>query len=348
MIDDRTTNWTVVPCPTEPWARLVFPDLAPDEALERLWEQVAHVCRLDEPDPVAAWNERADDARRRRRAAQRAALRRAPLRGAGTDLTIGLLPTSTLPRRAGRDGRRDRPPREPARPRRSTRRPTRSGPTGVVALDEAARPRRRDDHPRPRGALRGRARGRDRRRAGRRRDARPGRASTTAPRASARSRSSTARAASAGSAPSSTTRCWTRTPPATSRSATAWTRASRTRRPRPPEPQLDPHRLHDRRRRGRRHRDHARRRAGAGAPRRHLADLDRAGCQRCQGYAAVPRYLPRASTRANSDGDDAPASMRPGGSTTGRSSRGGRGGPRPRIERAIRSGPMIVQWKPSG
>jgi len=60
VIGDRTTNWTVVPCPTEPWARLVFPDLPPDEAFDRLWEQVAHVCRLDEPDPVAMWNERAD------------------------------------------------------------------------------------------------------------------------------------------------------------------------------------------------------------------------------------------------------------------------------------------------
>src|SRR5919204_3412665 len=36
LIADRSTNWTVVPCPTGQWARLVHPDLPPDEALEKL------------------------------------------------------------------------------------------------------------------------------------------------------------------------------------------------------------------------------------------------------------------------------------------------------------------------
>ena len=53
-----------MPCPTPAWARLVFPDLDDDAALDRLWEEVAHVCRLDEPDPVAAWEQRADELER--------------------------------------------------------------------------------------------------------------------------------------------------------------------------------------------------------------------------------------------------------------------------------------------
>jgi len=96
VIADRTTNWTVVPCPTEPWARLVFPDLPAEEALDRLWEQVAYVCRLDEPDPAAAWRERAaalDEAAERLNERRFDAMR---FEGPGTDLTIGLLPTSTF------------------------------------------------------------------------------------------------------------------------------------------------------------------------------------------------------------------------------------------------------------
>ena len=96
VISDGTTNWTVVPCPTEPWARLVHPDLPPDEALDRLWQDVAHVCRLDESDPVAAWQERADTLTA---AAARLNERRFDslhFEGAGTDLTIGLLETSTF------------------------------------------------------------------------------------------------------------------------------------------------------------------------------------------------------------------------------------------------------------
>jgi aminopeptidase len=94
VINAGMTNWTVVPCPSEPWAVLVRPDLPPEEALDRLWEDVAHVCRLDEPDPVAAWKERAD--------ALSAAAERVNTRefdalhfeGPGTDLTVGLLPSS--------------------------------------------------------------------------------------------------------------------------------------------------------------------------------------------------------------------------------------------------------------
>ena len=60
VVNERTTNWTIVPCPTIGWARQVHPGLPDEEALARLSEQVLHVCRLDEEDPVAAWKERAD------------------------------------------------------------------------------------------------------------------------------------------------------------------------------------------------------------------------------------------------------------------------------------------------
>ena len=32
VVNARTTNWTAVPCPTQPWAELVFPDAPPAEA----------------------------------------------------------------------------------------------------------------------------------------------------------------------------------------------------------------------------------------------------------------------------------------------------------------------------
>jgi aminopeptidase len=94
LVNDRTTNWTISPCPTPGWAELVHPDLEPAAALERLWEQIIHVCRIDEPDPVAAWEARID---RLVAAADRLdELRLDALRfeGPGTDLTVGLLPGS--------------------------------------------------------------------------------------------------------------------------------------------------------------------------------------------------------------------------------------------------------------
>ncbi len=95
VLNERTTNWTIAPCPSEGWASLVHPDLAADAALAKLWEQVVHVCRLDEQDPVAAWRERMATlagAAERLTAERFDALH---FEGPGTDLTVGLLPSST-------------------------------------------------------------------------------------------------------------------------------------------------------------------------------------------------------------------------------------------------------------
>jgi aminopeptidase len=94
VVNARTTNWTAVPCPTRPWAALVYPELEPDAAFERLWEQVLHICRLDEPDPVAAWTARQDvlvGVSERLTGRRFDALH---FEGPGTDLRVGLLPTS--------------------------------------------------------------------------------------------------------------------------------------------------------------------------------------------------------------------------------------------------------------
>jgi aminopeptidase len=94
VVNERTTNWTIVPYPTLGWARQVHPGLPDDEALARLSEQILHVCRLDEADPVAAWKERADllvDTAARVTARRFDALR---FEGPGTNLTVGLLPTT--------------------------------------------------------------------------------------------------------------------------------------------------------------------------------------------------------------------------------------------------------------
>jgi aminopeptidase len=92
VINQRLVNWTVVPAPTGRWARLVYPELGQADALERLWAEIGHVCRLDEPDPVAAWaarGEELEDLARRLAAAQFDALH---FEGQGTDLVVGLFP----------------------------------------------------------------------------------------------------------------------------------------------------------------------------------------------------------------------------------------------------------------
>ncbi|HEX8122819.1 MAG TPA: aminopeptidase [Solirubrobacteraceae bacterium] len=95
VVNDRTTNWSAIAGPSPGWAGVVFPDLPPDEALDRLWELILHVLRLDEDDPVAAWQERSTTLKG---AASRLTERRFDalhFEGPGTDLTVGLLPSSS-------------------------------------------------------------------------------------------------------------------------------------------------------------------------------------------------------------------------------------------------------------
>jgi aminopeptidase len=94
VVNEATTNWTIVPFPTAGWAGRVHPDLPADEALAKLSQEILHVCRLDEDDPVAAWQERMGvlvGAAERVTARRFDALR---FEGEGTDLTVGLLPTT--------------------------------------------------------------------------------------------------------------------------------------------------------------------------------------------------------------------------------------------------------------
>jgi aminopeptidase len=94
VINARTTNWTVVPYATREWAHVVHPELAPDAALERLWDELVYVLRLDEDDPAAAWRARVGRLHEVARRLDDARLDALRFTGPGTDLTVGLLPTS--------------------------------------------------------------------------------------------------------------------------------------------------------------------------------------------------------------------------------------------------------------
>lgn len=94
VVDRATTNWTICPAPTVPWAEFVYPELRGEAALDRLWEAIAHICRLDEDDAAAAWRERMGTLKA---VAARLTERRFDamrLHGPGTDLTVGLFPSS--------------------------------------------------------------------------------------------------------------------------------------------------------------------------------------------------------------------------------------------------------------
>jgi len=86
-LSEGAANWTIVAYPNEGWARTVFGE--PD--VERLWEAVATAVRLDEPDPVAAWQEHIAKLVARAGALKERRFDALSYRGPGTELTVGLL-----------------------------------------------------------------------------------------------------------------------------------------------------------------------------------------------------------------------------------------------------------------
>jgi aminopeptidase len=94
VINARTTNWCVVPWATLDWARIVHPELDDDAALAKLWEQLVYMLRLDTDDAGAAWRERVGELHAVGKRLDAAGLDALRFEGPGTDLTVGLLPTS--------------------------------------------------------------------------------------------------------------------------------------------------------------------------------------------------------------------------------------------------------------
>src|SRR5690348_824443 len=90
MATDASVNWTIVPEPVPEWARRVFgkPDL------DALWRAVETALRLDQPDPVASWRAHIARLKGVAKALNERRFHSLRFRGPGTDLVVGLLPSS--------------------------------------------------------------------------------------------------------------------------------------------------------------------------------------------------------------------------------------------------------------
>ncbi|WP_416353261.1 aminopeptidase [Agrilactobacillus fermenti] len=90
ITQNNDVSWTVVAAASPEWAQLVFPDLATTEAVRALWTEIFKTTRVDQPDPVAAWQ--AHDTKLHRKAAWLNQMQFDALhyQAPGTDLTIGL------------------------------------------------------------------------------------------------------------------------------------------------------------------------------------------------------------------------------------------------------------------
>jgi len=83
-------NWCVVATATPSWAKKVFPGLPVEEAQEKLWEAIFIACRIDVPDPVAAWKKHTERLYRYQNHLNNKRYTALHYKSTETDLTIGL------------------------------------------------------------------------------------------------------------------------------------------------------------------------------------------------------------------------------------------------------------------
>ena len=83
-------NWSVISNPSFEWASKIFPDMTKEQAVEKLWEAIFQTCRVDQPDPIAAWQKHITDLKKRSEYLNAKHYTALHYQAPGTDLTIGL------------------------------------------------------------------------------------------------------------------------------------------------------------------------------------------------------------------------------------------------------------------
>ena len=91
-ISRNQTNWAVIAAASPGWAQRVFPDARRDQQLPMLWDAIRRLCRLDQPDPIVAWERHLKALAARRDYLNDKQYDALKYRAPGTDLTIGLAP----------------------------------------------------------------------------------------------------------------------------------------------------------------------------------------------------------------------------------------------------------------
>lgn len=89
-IMNSTVAWSIVSIPTKAWAKKIFSELSDEKAVERLWENIFKIVRVDKDSPVEAWNEHLKSLQQKVDFLNKKKLKKLHYMSSDTDLTIEL------------------------------------------------------------------------------------------------------------------------------------------------------------------------------------------------------------------------------------------------------------------
>jgi aminopeptidase len=90
QVSRNDTNWAIVAGASASWAEKIFPGVPTRQAVSQLWDTIARMCRLDTPDPLAAWETHLGNLAARSEYLNSKRYMALRYSGPGTDLTLGL------------------------------------------------------------------------------------------------------------------------------------------------------------------------------------------------------------------------------------------------------------------
>ncbi|WP_293911574.1 aminopeptidase [Deinococcus sp.] len=83
-------NWNLITSPLPASAKLIFPDVSDEEAVQLYWDAIFRATRADQSDPVAAWKTHLGKLHARKKILTGKQYASVHFKGGGTDLTVGL------------------------------------------------------------------------------------------------------------------------------------------------------------------------------------------------------------------------------------------------------------------
>ncbi|NLP45906.1 MAG: aminopeptidase [Epulopiscium sp.] len=89
-MQNNIISWAIVSIPTTNWALKIFPNETTDKAIEKLWNAIFHVTRIDTKDPIKAWEDHLAQLNTKLTILNRKKYKTIYFKAPGTDLAIDL------------------------------------------------------------------------------------------------------------------------------------------------------------------------------------------------------------------------------------------------------------------
>ncbi|TYS74239.1 aminopeptidase [Sutcliffiella horikoshii] len=89
-IQTAKVSWAIVSVPSQEWAAKLYPDRSPEDQVASLWDNIFQVTRVNENDPVEAWNKHIKTLQEKLQILNSKKYKKLHYKAPGTDLTIEL------------------------------------------------------------------------------------------------------------------------------------------------------------------------------------------------------------------------------------------------------------------